>query len=63
MLSATCESIYILSSGSVLMILSTWAGQTFDTASGSPEGTVTEPYLSGNVINVEANSVHLICFK
>jgi hypothetical protein len=46
-----------------VLILSTWAGQTFDTASGSPEGTVTEPYLSGNVINVEANSVHLICFK
>ena len=41
----------------------TWAGQNFDTASGKPDGNVSEPVLTSNVINVEASSVHLICFK
>lgn len=42
---------------------STWAGQNFDTASGKPDGAVQELALTSNVIDVEASSVHLICFK
>lgn len=46
-----------------MLMDSTWAGQNFDTVSGKPEGAVNEVYLKNNVIDVEASSVHLICFK
>ncbi|ADV23920.1 Hypothetical Protein CGB_H2510C [Cryptococcus gattii WM276] len=41
----------------------TWAGQNFDTEDGKPTGQVTEESLDNGVLEIEASSAALICFK
>ncbi|KIR41409.1 hypothetical protein I313_02536, partial [Cryptococcus deuterogattii Ram5] len=41
----------------------TWAGQNFDTEDGKPTGKVTEESLNNGVLEIEASSAALICFK
>ncbi|KIR53357.1 hypothetical protein I315_03947 [Cryptococcus gattii Ru294] len=41
----------------------TWAGQSFDTKDGKPTGQVTEESLNNGVLEIEASSAALICFK
>ncbi|KNX50054.1 hypothetical protein CNBG_9274 [Cryptococcus deuterogattii R265] len=41
----------------------TWAGQNFDTEDGKPTGKVTEESLDNSVLEIEASSAALICFK
>ena len=42
---------------------STWAGQSFDTEDGKPTGQVAEESLNNGVLEIEASSAALICFK
>ncbi|KIR98601.1 hypothetical protein L804_04177 [Cryptococcus deuterogattii 2001/935-1] len=41
----------------------TWAGQSFDTEDGKPTGQVAEESLNNGVLEIEASSAALICFK
>ncbi|KIR40778.1 hypothetical protein I307_02213 [Cryptococcus deuterogattii 99/473] len=41
----------------------TWAGQSFDTEDGKPTGQVTEESLNNGVLEIDASSAALICFK
>lgn len=42
---------------------STWAGQSFDTEDGKPTGEVSEETLDNGVLQIDASSAVLICFK
>ncbi|OXG75809.1 hypothetical protein C370_05267 [Cryptococcus neoformans A1-35-8] len=41
----------------------TWAGQSFDTEDGKPTGEVSEETLDNGVLQIDASSAVLICFK
>ncbi|EAL19043.1 hypothetical protein CNBH1450 [Cryptococcus deneoformans B-3501A] len=41
----------------------TWAGQFFDTEDGKPTGEVSEETLDNGVLQIDASSAVLICFK
>lgn len=45
------------------LLLSTWAGQSFETGNGAPFGEVVEELLMGVSVTVAASEVVLLSFK
>lgn len=41
----------------------TWAGQSFETTSGMPEGDVVEEQVEGGLFDLPASSIALLTFK